>query len=506
MTEAQLAEAIDNLDPQAVADLLHEVERIEESKILNPLIFYKPTKDQDKFHKLLDDYNEVLFSAGNSSGKTYALMKEVCCYLLGEDPSGTTPLRKYPKPERMASGVKQFTHIWVGATSTAKGGAITDEYLMNMLPKGIIKRYIFNRNLCSLELKNGTKMDVKSYESDARQWQSDSIDYAAFDEQPPFEHYNETRARVARRNGKIAIASTPLYTNSIWMFWEFIRNLRGDPNLAYLMGSTLDNEYLTEEAKQRFLDSYSGSIDEDARIRGVFAMLKGIVHKSFDPAVHVIPAFPITDSMKHEFEFGRLLDLHPAQPEVCQWVMFKRNPPMFYVIRELRVQGNFIIPEFARRINEITQELGVRPSVTIIDTPESSEDRTQHVTMISELARHGVVGIPAVRSLATGIERFNSFLTTPGRFFVFDECKKTQIAIQDLRWADPKGASASEHNAPPKVVDKDMHEIRNLHYMSIFLPPINMMRVNEERKKEGYKKGSNLYNLNYQRRIYGGDV
>jgi hypothetical protein len=167
------------------------------------------------------------------------------------------------------------------------------------------------------------------------------------------------------------------------------------------------------------------------------------------------------------------------------------------------MQGHMIIPAFAEEVKRIDAMYGITPTMCIQDTPEAKDGISQHVTMTMQLAQAGIPGMPAMRDLFAGIQRFNEYLMKPGAFQIFKNCKQTIRSIQDLRWRERRGPTAAERNASGGVVEKDTHEVRNCHYMSLYLPPLNVHRVALDIKQQGLGKGSQLYNRNYQKKLLG---
>lgn len=505
--EDEIARIIEGMPDDVIENMAARLDDVDRGKAKNPLAFYVPTERQEEFHSKLDIYDEVVFFAGNSGGKTYALCKEICCYLLGYDPSGGTPARKYPKPVRMGAGVLEYTKVWFCSTRLDKGYEMVQQYILPMLPDDYKSGMKEDKQKGTFRFAAGPMLQVMSYEAPAKQYQSDSVDFAGFDEQPPYAIYEETRARVARRFGKIAIAMSPLNSDSNWTYWEFVRNEHENPKLAYVEGSMEDNDYLSRAQKEMFIRAFAKSEDAQSRLFGKHSFLKGIVHTEFSETEHIVEPYEITDEHRNDWRFMRIIDLHPAQPEVCQWVMYQKegpDAPRMVLFHDLRMRGSMIIPEFGKEIKRIDEMHGINPSVCIIDTPEARDSISQHVTMTIQLAQAGIHGMPAIRDLFAGIQRFNEYLIKPGAFQIFSTCKQTIRSIQDLRWQERRGPTAADKNAPGKVVEKDTHEVRNCHYAALFMPPLNRDRVTLEMKRQGLGRSSAVYNRNYQKKLLGG--
>ncbi len=485
---------VSELTPAQVLQAAREIQNLEDARVKDSLPFFEPFAKQEKALMLLKGLNEVLFYGPNSCGKSYLGAKETACQLRGEDPSGTTPGREYPKPRRRIGGVTVSTDVWMGCNRRDKGITIVRNHVIPFLPQGYVLSFNETRGL--LKCAEGQTLHVMSYEDDVRMWESDSIDFVWCDEPPPKPHLNAARSRTARRSGKILITMSPERIVAPYLYWEFIKNLYGRKDIGYVAVGVDDNIYLTEEPRQQLITSFAGTDDECWRVFGEWPLSGGIIHQEFEPHKHIIEPFEITEDLQAEHEFFRVSDIHTRANDVCLFIMAKRYPhPEFTCFHEITMPEGEHIVDFKRRVHEETKALGFTSKLDIIDV---SDDCGQRVR--AELARrpYSISGIRANRSLHMGVSRFNEFLRE-GAFKITSDCRKTIHSIQSLCWADYHGMIAEEKNVKEKHVAKDDHWVRNIHYATLHLPSRSDKIASLDKAREMRYSGTK-YIRNYVRK------
>jgi|GEM_PF-4487924 len=485
MTPAAIENFLRSIPKENVLELERQLMSLEDSREKYALIHYRPHAKQAIFDKLFQSHIETFMFGGNGSGKTIHGAKTTACYLLGEDPSGTTSNDLYPKPERMHTGRKIFTQGYFGCTRIDKGIKIIKQDLIPLLPEGFITKKP-SINDPTLETKLGTGLTIMSYKADDEQWQSDSLDFVWFDEQPPYAKYKEALSRILRRKGRVWCTMTPIYAKSAWTYWEIVRNKRGNPNCSYVTVDIMDNDYLDDEIKQNYITSYKGTKEEQARLHGKHTLMMGVIHADqWKPDKHVIEPFELNDPIvREEFELVRVMDLHPRNPNVCQWFLVRRAPkPVIYQIKELSMKGVHI-KLFGENVKRITEEIGMIPKVTIIDTPDARDENQLGTSLRMELAKikengKSMSGIPANRSIMSGIMRFGEYLEQD-RFMIFKDSvdkasnveEDTVFSIESYRWDEWKGSNADEKEPKEKPIGEDDHWVRNCHYLCLWMPAL----------------------------------
>lgn len=468
-TDAEIEEIANNLTEEqliAVYKLSGQMEKIAES---DPLALYTPNEIQDKFHRS-DAIIKFMFG-GNMSGKSYACCKETACHALEYDPSGTTPDRYYGKHPLHKNEPKI---IWFCSVKLQKAKAMWEQTLRPMFPKGSIRRYDNYND--RVYLMNGNIIQLMSYESDIRMWQSDPVDAICLDEQPPHLHFKEARSRVNRKSGVIFCAMTPLYAHSAWTFREIWQKADSSEDIEYWLMDLDHNIHLTEGQKNAQKRAFTGTEEEDSRLHGRFTILKGIIHPLFDDEKHIVKPFVIPKRWKEEYSFSRVIDMHPRNPNVCMWFMYRvaGNAEM-WLIEEFDLAGGDV-RGFANGVHRMTKMIDVPISVNIIDTPDAEMSQVKENNLRADLAKYGIAGPKGQRSHGAGVQRFNEYLRFK-KFKVFSHCKKSIESIKYHMWDNYKLMQQDTRDPKETWIHKDDHWVRNCHFQAMFMPPLNMDRV-----------------------------
>jgi hypothetical protein len=221
---------------------------------------------------------------------------------------------------------------------------------------------------------------------------------------------------------------------------------------------------LTRENVERF-DKTLMEDEREARMRGKYRHLSGLIYKSFDPAKHVIEPFKIP---KH-WPRIRLIDPHPRVPHMVTWMC--RNPREELIVYDEHFE-HCSIAALSVKIREKTG------NDRIIMTPtdpsafvESPLEKGK--TWADEFLENGVPVTPATKQLTLGSMKVNEALEgTQGypHLYFFRTCTRNIYEIQRYRWQEWKGTSASEKTDRQSPVDKDDHAMENLYRGVLMMP------------------------------------
>jgi len=462
MSEAELVNAIEAMTDDERNDFLATTKDYRTSKVKDPLAYFVPLPgDQEAY---LNSLSKIKFEfGGNGAGKTFPLCKEGACKMMGYDPSGATPEDLYNEPPNK---------VWFGSVKRSKAYAILTQTMLPMFPPGYIVRTDKQNDV--LYGKDGSELHLLTYKSDISAWQSEAVDHVMLDEQPPQQYYDEAISRIARTGGSLSCAMTPFYSHSAWTYNEIWRNQNSNPNIECFIVDTLDNTYLTDEMRQFFRECYEGTVHEETRLHGKFAVLQGLVHPDFDRRIHVLQA-PIdwTEGYKQQFRFARTIDAHSAAGFYCNWFAFREHPtPIVYVFKEL-VMKNIHVANFGKMV--IEQSEGFPIDFTIFDSAESTSEMALGTSMRYELNRLGIATQESysLRNFQSGVQRFNQYLAAPDpKIFFTPDCTYTINTVESYMYPN---ASEIDPEKPiqEKPKFKDDHCVRNIHFFLNRMPSLN---------------------------------
>jgi hypothetical protein len=368
------------------------------------LKLFEPMPEQERFFS--SDAEERIALGGNRGGKTTVTTVEVARAVTGQDPHG-----KYPAENGRAILVgKDLTHcgkVWyrklfkpgafkiirdeeTGLWRTFRPNDPADQARADearpappLIPRRMVESESWENKKDeipkTIRLKNGWELCFfSSLGAPPQGW---DVDLVAFDEE--IEHplwYPEMSARLLDRRqqnartgkvkgGKFIWSATPQAgTQQLYDLKCRADECRDDkdaPVVCFEFGM-LDNPFVSETAKQKFIAKFEGNEDEIAvRVHGKFALLGTRVYSEFMPkGAHGIDAFPIPE------DWTVYAAIDPGR-QVCA-VLFAAVPPpgnpvyggQVVVFAELYIKRcNALI--FAQRLKE---RMGHRPiEVGIID-------------------------------------------------------------------------------------------------------------------------------------------
>ncbi len=201
----------------------------------------------------------------------------------------------------------------------------------------------------------------KSYDQEVKQFESDKIGVAIFDEPPPESIFNAVLARLTM-GGIILMPMTPL-TNSAWTLDRLVNNASQESDIFVLYADIEENcrthgirGRLEHSQIERIISFYDPE-ELDARAHGKFTHLSGLVYKNIHPATHRHSFTP--DHFKQsEFQIFNVVDPHDARPPFVGWFAVDKYKnawgideypnEMFHLIRSF----NLTTPEICKIIKE----------------------------------------------------------------------------------------------------------------------------------------------------------
>ncbi len=255
---------------QKMIQELKAMDEMEYRRQEDPLKYAKMHPKQEAATKA-DQSIRALFW-GNRVGKTEWGAMEVARYMLGKH-----PYRNILPP----------VEVWGVCPSFDAQAETTQTKLLKYLPKGSIKdTATIRKGIYSwVELKNGSRINFKSYEQGRAKFQGAAKRLIWFDEEPPHDIFEECLVRQeAGQPLDVILTMTPI-KGMTWVYDEIYMNT--DPELYYIsQAGWNDNPFLTEEQK----DLMSRGLTKEAlvvRRHGKFTKRVGLVCNWWDREVHL---------------------------------------------------------------------------------------------------------------------------------------------------------------------------------------------------------------------------
>lgn len=430
-----------------------------------PHKYYIPTGVGETFINAVfsDNYFISLYSAANGVGKT-CLGANMLANLIWPDNNAFFQqdlMRnwKYPKKIRI-----------VTEPTTVSSTIIPELYAW--FPKG---RYVAEKKgktyECHWTTDTGWTIDIMTYDQAPKEFESATLGLIWLDEPPPESIYKACVSRL-RRGGLLFITATPL-TGSAWMYDQIIGNPDHEVGRRFYIEADVETACI-EHGERGFLEhkhiedmiSQYSEDEQQARIKGKFQHLVGLIYKQWEHKVHVIRPFDV--NLK-DFTVYHALDPHPRTNDAGLWVAVDKYGQKF-VIDEFwkKCQGGS--KELATNLWKIDQQY--RVVRRLADPSAFIEDQHSQKSLITRLESCKPFNYLEASKARTASNRRiadaldfqktgDEFIVTP-ELYVFETCKRTIYEIEHWMWQEWTGKARDTHDQKQAPVDKDDHMIENL--------------------------------------------
>ena len=436
-------------EKQTVREIL-ALEREQRRRAAEPLRLYNTEKvhlKQMEFHRC-GSRNRWVFG-GNRSGKTECGAVESVWLALGEHPY---------KPNR------PDVQGWVVSLTQQVQRDVAQSKILKYLPprriadivmasgrKGAPEYGIIDHITVRNAFGGLSKIGFKSCDQGREKFQGTSLDFVWFDEEPPFDVYEECRMRVFDRRGYIFGTMTPL-KGLTWVYGEIELNERGDPEVWCSHMEWKDNPYLAEEEVEN-MTSFMSEEEQQSRRFGRFHTGQGLVYPEFDPERHVIEPF----SVPSDWQCAVSIDPGLRNPTSCHFYAVDYDGRI-YVVGEHYEKGKDI-DWHAERILALADSLGWRRDSSgrlraLIDSAASQRTLAAEKSVAELFAERGIsVNTRVNKDLYSGIQRVKSlFCKDPPAIFIFKNCVNLIRELKGYWWG--------EGDVPRKIDDHALDELR----------------------------------------------
>ncbi len=387
----------------------------------------------------------VVIQGGNRSGKSNWLITQIISLLLGYEAwSG----RKLPFTPPVKG--RLFGEDW-----THQVGQVLMPIIKETIPMDeIVSTKKNNQGIQYLwEFRNGSTLEIMTYEQDTDHVEGWSGHFVGFDEPPPRDKYIAMRRGLVDYDGIFLMSMTPL--KEPWIFDEVVNSKE---NVLSLTVDIRENPYLSEEAIVKF-EAVLTDDEKESRLHGKWQHLQGLVYKEFDRGLHVIEPFKLT----HRFTYFAAIDFHPrTEHAVILVAVDKRNN--MYVVDEIFAHGT--AEDIASWI--ITWHRKNMLDTVLIDALSKGDSNRGKTTfdIISDLLwLHQILLETGSKDLDSGVREVQDALLGPNKMpslFVFPHCERTIFEFTHYIWADWKRGIAQERTAKQTPRSKDDHMLENI--------------------------------------------
>lgn len=289
----------------------HIAEELEARYLNNRILYYKSCSEKHTaFHR--SNANVRVIFGGNRSGKSVAGLTELLFHAC---------MKKHPfsgRQNRIPGSYRIFCSDF-GVIEKLILPMLRDWIPLACLQKSELGRQgafeaSYDSRYHIITLKNGTTIDMLSYDQDSSKSESVELDGAWADEEMPERLYSATLARLVSRRGRFWMTVTPLYS----LTWAMSFLESDDPNIETYQLSIYDNPHLSTTAIADFINTIP-DIEKEARVHGRFMEFQGLVYKEL--LARKDAYYVVTDAKLPYFHWPVVMamDPHPRKATVVTW-------------------------------------------------------------------------------------------------------------------------------------------------------------------------------------------
>lgn len=394
---------------------------------------------------------------GNRTGKTECGAVEVVYLALGIHP--------YKK--------NKLTEGWVVSLSRQVQRDVAQQKILHYLPPESVEKVVMvsgaqdSRDngvidfiLVKSECGGLSKIGFKSCDQGREKFQGASLDYVWFDEEPPYDIYQECRMRVLDRRGEIFGTMTPL-KGLTWVYNTIYLNESGDNEVWYEMIEWADNPFLDKEEIEGMTKSMSAE-EVEARRYGKFTFTSGLVYTEFDENVHVIEPFEVPKEWQDNISIDP--GLHNPLSAHFYAVDYDGN---VYVVAE-HFESERDVSYHAECIKKIADRLDWKRNSAgklsaLIDPAANQKTLSGVKTVVELFSENGInVSTKVNKDMFSGIATVKSYLRTADgrvRLYIFKNCVNLIREFKSYWWGDGDNP-----------IKKDDHALDELRYYLMTKP------------------------------------
>lgn len=298
-------------------------------------------KKQDEFIEAVEHYWEILFVAGNGTGKTHIFYWSLINLALGFH-----PFQFADPPLTFKILINDFEHglngIFVETcmrTQNMPDGTI----LKRMLPDSQVKSY-WSKDNRSLTFNNGSLFVWQTSEQKKKLHSGTNFDVLGCDEEQEYQVYDESKRglRTAKGGGRILHAFTPPFDEESkqrgpsWTKFQLVDpfELGTDTDIYVVKAAMHDNPAITSEYIRKFS---KGKTEEQIRIQiyGDYPTWGKMIFTDYQD-FEWSPKRKEGHILKYDFEvpwddtevlFEMAVDWHGSKPVACIWMFEYRTGP-----------------------------------------------------------------------------------------------------------------------------------------------------------------------------------
>lgn len=316
-----------------------------------------------------------------------------------------------------------------------------------------------------------------SYDQDLDKFAGTSRDFVHFDEEPPETIYTENMARLIDRRGHCWITMTPV-EGMTWIYdTVYEKGILGDKNIDVTEVDMAENPHLDKTEVEEFLDSLSDD-EAEARGKGKFVQMGGLVYKAFNPKLHVIDEIDPKEFLGPNFKHYMSLDHGFNNPTSVHWHAVNTDNEV--ITFDEHYESGQIVDYHANVIHRHEKEHKRTPDVRICDPALAQKQAVTGTSIQTEYAIRGIGMVLGNNDVMTGVAKVNEYLALRknGRpsWHITRNCANLIREISRLRWKTWASKKQQSQNNPyDQIHKKDDHACDECRYFFSFMPELKQV-------------------------------
>lgn len=252
----------------------------------------------------------------------------------------------------------------------------------------------------TLSFKDGGLIECCTYRQEPETLVGSARDYIGYDEPPPKAHRNESKIRLADRDGFEMFAMTPVNmgAEALGFIFQDIFMKQENPDITVIRATIHDNPRLSPEAIDAALSIYDEK-ERDARAKGDFIHFGGMVYSGgFE---HVLCDVPDPDHVK---DWQVVVGIDPGLKNAAFiWVGFDSDN-IAWVFDEVLLKEQTPV-EYAQAIKERNAHWGIRQPLYVIDPSARNRSLINRENVQAELRRQGIATVNGQNAVEAGVQQ-----------------------------------------------------------------------------------------------------
>ena len=257
-----------------------------------------------------------------------------------------------------------------------------------------------------------------------------------------------------------------------WVYDDvFIPGLNiADSGIDVVTVSMDENPYLPASEIAAYAAGLSQE-DKEARMRGKFIQLGGLVYKSFKPEIHVIDVM----IPPREWEWYASVDHGFNNPTA--WLWSAVSPDNVVITFSEHYESERTVDYHASVVHSRNAGLGRVPDYYVGDPALEQRNGITGTSIFQEYANYGIPIMPGNNDVLTGINKVNSYLAVDDdektHWYITRNCVNLINEIQRLRFKQFASRKIrDDRNKQDLINKKNDHACDAMRYMFTFLPDL----------------------------------